>query len=758
MVEDGSEGVAVVVGDLEEVLDMCSLEPGMEAENATQHPGHILTRGDNCIKRRTKAQKATDDQCEEEEKEASQAAIQETHKCIAAFQKQLQTDQAAACADAPKPSRPRPHLVKKAAKAPETTDLTTAANKAVGAKGKGGRADKSAASANIEHPGSEEDEELEVQMPGGCTKKKGKRTVIPVKTPVRDAIDVAGALIASESTQAHDDDKLSDLDVSPLAPKKFGLAGHILNWMSSIPIGGSKPFSNLKHRSSGALSAISSTTPSSKLTRGSTMSSGGALLTPIHTPNVGPNDMSDLFTTLFADNELTDSAKCSQVLAHMSKLKAAQGVKISQKDSIPQMNLAHRNANPTPKQLNQIEPDITADDSAFNIVDDNLEMNVKTAPVVTSLVDYDSNNADLWPPHIAPSYSSHSTGVKRKLIDAEDALTEDDLIEDNLLEDNLFEDNLMIMDDFVIEDNLMLMDVIEDDDLMITDQQVEEDSPSSDIEFVGHVKCVVKPEPVVKTEYKPVSLRLTSTVTSISVKRNAPTAKRLKSSHSVSSIPSTIKLEAGPTNPLEVTVEILPCSLYRIKHLPGGPRAVARWSSVFIPTLISAIGDQDEVWGHIELEALFHATLQDTWDVVYEDTPHTITNDGPVMAIALQQLSEWCNGIGSTAVTVFTNFMLLQDDVKTNEDCKGFAESLLVNLVFLFLYSTHAPLGVLLTAITKECMRKALSVFVLQQHMECTIRLITSKTLVSELEVNSEGKAVKVPHSMNKFSGKISSS
>ncbi|KIK38768.1 hypothetical protein CY34DRAFT_39678, partial [Suillus luteus UH-Slu-Lm8-n1] len=82
-------------------------------KNATQHPGHILTGGENRIKRRTKAQKAADNRREEEEKEASQAAIQETHKRIAAFQKQMQTDQAAACADAPKPSRPRPCPVKK---------------------------------------------------------------------------------------------------------------------------------------------------------------------------------------------------------------------------------------------------------------------------------------------------------------------------------------------------------------------------------------------------------------------------------------------------------------------------------------------------------------------------------------------------------------------------------------------------------------------------------------------------------------------
>ncbi|KAG1882715.1 hypothetical protein F4604DRAFT_1921313 [Suillus subluteus] len=268
-------------------------------KNATQHPGHILTGGENCIKRRTKAQKATDDQREEEEKEASKAAIQETHKRVAAFQKQMQTDQAAARADAPKPGRPRPRPVKKAAKTAETTDLIMAADKAVGTKGNGGRADKSAASANTEHPGSE-DEELEVQMPG-ARKKKGKRMVIPVKTPVRDAIDVAGALIV-ESTQAFPSDKntsfffnlmVYDNDASsPPTPKKFSLAGCIPNWMSTIPLGVSKPSSlnlNLKHRSSGAPSTISTSTPSSKLTSGSTMSSGGTLLTPIHAPDAGPN-------------------------------------------------------------------------------------------------------------------------------------------------------------------------------------------------------------------------------------------------------------------------------------------------------------------------------------------------------------------------------------------------------------------------------------------------------------------------------------
>ncbi|KAG1878919.1 hypothetical protein F4604DRAFT_1579689 [Suillus subluteus] len=41
--------------------------------------------------------------------------------------------------------------------------------------------------------------------------------------------------------------------------------------------------------------------------------------------------------------------------------------------------------------------------------------------------------------------------------------------------------------------------------------------------------------------------------------------------------------------------------------------------------------------------------------------------------------------------------------------------------------------------------------------MECALKLIgLDNTLVSELEVDSKGKAVKVPHSLNKASGKNS--
>ncbi|KAG1869647.1 hypothetical protein F4604DRAFT_1543273, partial [Suillus subluteus] len=119
-------------------------------------------------------------------------------------------------------------------------------------------------------------------------------------------------------------------------------------------------------------------------------------------------------------------------------------------------------------------------------------------------------------------------------------------------------------------------------------------------------------------------------------------------------------------------------------NLPGGSRAVARWSAVFIPTLISAVGDQDEVWGRLESETTLCATMQDTWDAVYGDIPHTVTTDGPVMALATQRLSEWRNGVGTTAISVLTHFMSMQDDIETDDDRKDFAKNLHLKLGFLY--------------------------------------------------------------------------
>ncbi|KAG1896293.1 uncharacterized protein F5891DRAFT_1193307 [Suillus fuscotomentosus] len=171
------------------------------AKNATQHPGYILTGGEGHIKRCTKAQKAADDQHEKEAKEASEMAVQEGYKCIAVFQKKMQTDQANTCADAPKPTHPcpRPCPVKKAVKDVETSNLTMAEDKAMDANGKGGTVGGNlAASANVEHPESDAEEEEKKQVPVAHY-KNGKK-VLPVKMPVRDAIEAVDADILIEST------------------------------------------------------------------------------------------------------------------------------------------------------------------------------------------------------------------------------------------------------------------------------------------------------------------------------------------------------------------------------------------------------------------------------------------------------------------------------------------------------------------------------------------------------------------------------
>lgn len=85
----------------------------------------------------------------------------------------------------------------------------------------------------------------------------------------------------------------------------------------------------------------------------------------------------------------------------------------------------------------------------------------------------------------------------------------------------------------------------------------------------------------------------------VGVKHRARVAKRAKSSIAhTQSLSSILSATSGAMNPIEV--EILPHSAYRVKNLPGGPRVVAKWSATFIPTLILAIRDQDEVWGHVE--------------------------------------------------------------------------------------------------------------------------------------------------------------
>ncbi|KAG1799128.1 uncharacterized protein BJ212DRAFT_1305599 [Suillus subaureus] len=405
----------------------------------------------------------------------------------------MQTDQAAIHGDAPKPTHPHPCPVKKAVKPMETSNSTTAKDKAISAKGKGGRAgDKSAAGANVKHPESDtEDEEQEVSTAG---------------------------------------------------PTKFGVAaGHILHWRSSIPAKPSSDTAALKDRQPSTMpSDFSSIAPSSKLIRGSTVSSSGAPLTPINTiTSAGADSMADHFVTLFADNNLDESVKYSQALAWCQDF-----------------FYAYHNTNLAPKQLNALQPD--------TVTDDNGNMNVEVAhPAAASLIDYASDTdmeSDLEPP---PS-------MQHKLADIEDDLTDNDAIEDDTIEDDI-----MVGDDFV-------------DDCA---SMIEEDLLSSEVGFMSHIK------PIVKIKSEPVSLWVTFMVTNVGIKHKAPVTKWTKSSIAHTCSLSSISSASSGATLGPVEVEILPCSAYRIKNLPGGSQAVTRWSVMFIPTLISAIGDQDEVWG-----------------------------------------------------------------------------------------------------------------------------------------------------------------
>ncbi|KAG2041206.1 hypothetical protein BDR03DRAFT_856911 [Suillus americanus] len=124
-----------------------------------------------------------------------------------------------------------------------------------------------------------------------------------------------------------------------------------------------------------------------------------------------------------------------------------------------------------------------------------------------------------------------------------------------------------------------------------------------------------------------------------------------------------------------------------MKHLPDVCQMLGKWSSVFIPTLIYCISNQDKVWA-IKDNSL-STTLQLIWDAVYKGVPYTVTTDGPVIAVvnilqALQRLSEWHNSISTTALVVFATFLRSQPDLETDEDHQQFSVCLLIKSTFLY--------------------------------------------------------------------------
>ncbi|KAG1820576.1 uncharacterized protein BJ212DRAFT_1266732, partial [Suillus subaureus] len=131
---------------------------------------------------------------------------------------------------------------------------------------------------------------------------------------------------------------------------------------------------------------------------------------------------------------------------------------------------------------------------------------------------------------------------------------------------------------------------------------------------------------------------------------------------------------------------------------------------------------------------------------------------------ATQQLSEWHNSVGTTAITVLTHFMSSQDDVETDEDCKNLAKNLHLKLAFLYgtvtedsKFKQPFQSELLIQRHVYSFSRHTTTNSFLVFQMERALNIFSGDMCVSELKVNSKGKAIKVPHTMNKASGKPSS-
>ncbi|KAF8833663.1 hypothetical protein BDN67DRAFT_985877, partial [Paxillus ammoniavirescens] len=106
-----------------------------------------------------------------------------------------------------------------------------------------------------------------------------------------------------------------------------------------------------------------------------------------------------------------------------------------------------------------------------------------------------------------------------------------------------------------------------------------------------------------------------------------------------------------------------------------------KWRRELVPTLVLWAGAQCDVWNITKQQII--EVLNVIMPVVYVDQPHLIgqlTTQSKAVAIAYQRLCEWCHGVGSAAIALFTSFFAGSslDDVKTTTDL------LLDHLSFLY--------------------------------------------------------------------------
>ncbi|KIK81547.1 hypothetical protein PAXRUDRAFT_27844 [Paxillus rubicundulus Ve08.2h10] len=113
------------------------------------------------------------------------------------------------------------------------------------------------------------------------------------------------------------------------------------------------------------------------------------------------------------------------------------------------------------------------------------------------------------------------------------------------------------------------------------------------------------------------------------------------------------------TNVKKTSTEIIKCrSDYSNVDLPVAANTV--WLGTFINTMTLWISIQPDIW--LIPEEDFVVALQTTFNAVYPQVPYTVTTQGSVYAIPLQQLLEWRSNIGSTALTMMIDFFAELDD------------------------------------------------------------------------------------------------
>ncbi|EGO04776.1 hypothetical protein SERLA73DRAFT_68444 [Serpula lacrymans var. lacrymans S7.3] len=519
------------------------------AKNATQRPGlHLLEAQaeQNPVKRRTKAEKAADDQHEKDSKEAKAAAIQDSYKHIAVLQEQMQVTQQNAHADAPKSRRPCPcpHQVKHisdASGSKAANEGNTAADSIVVKgvqKGHEGQA-KGKCAADVAQLAS--DEEEEIPAPAKSKLKKA------LKTAVRDAIEAVSDAVDG-TVQAHISHGNTDAVPTP-AHLKFQLAGRIQGWGAGIPATGVKPLSKYAKSTSSASSFVPQTmssiatlsTAPSIVSRGSTVSSCPPPPTPVNSPFPG-DDIVMSGTSGPFNNAMDDSVEREAALACTSKGKgvliAVNTSLLDNTDGVDSMDVADVG--------DQIENNITSSESDIEADSNDMDLTPPLHPV-------DGNNADLMPPH--------STQVPMAQAPARSAVKL----------------HRKVTDPLNSESKVKIM------------------------ENIDEFKAVIKSEPLTQ--------HVTSS-TDIAVMMKAPAAKRLKlhlstiaNDGSNSSIDTTASmsdvsgLSVNTKNAMVNTqVTILPRSQYRMRHLPEGCQAFSKWSGEVIPTVILCVGDEDEFW------------------------------------------------------------------------------------------------------------------------------------------------------------------